>query len=82
MPWYRLYHIDPDSGHIKSAEEMFAADDVAATHDLQHRRYDHPIELWEEGRKVVYIEAATLLPPSPAPSLYSARGTRVAWRNQ
>lgn len=57
MPWYRLYHLDRHSGHIDSAEEIYAADDVAAVHDLQQRRSDHPLELWHGGRKVVHVDA-------------------------
>lgn len=59
MPWYRLYHLDRHNGHIDGAEEMYASDDVSAVSDLQHRRNDHPLELWLGGRKVVHLEAAT-----------------------
>lgn len=68
MPHYRLYHLDPDTGHIKTAEELFAADDVGALHDLQQRRFDHAVELWERGRKVAHIDAppeAAALSPGP-----------------
>jgi hypothetical protein len=58
MPYYRLYHLDQHTGHISKAEELFAADDVAAMHDLQHRNSPHPLELWERGRKVGYVDAA------------------------
>jgi hypothetical protein len=60
MPYYRLYrlyHLDPYTGHIANAEELFAADDVAAIHGLQQRGSDHPLELWERGRKVTRIDA-------------------------
>ncbi len=57
MPWYRLYHLNRHSGHIDGAEDLYAADDVAAAHDLQHRRSDHPLELWDGGRKVVHVDA-------------------------
>jgi hypothetical protein len=57
MPWYRLYHLNSQNGHVDRAEEIFAADDVAATYDLQQRKSDHPLELWEERRKVVYVDA-------------------------
>ena len=57
MPWYRLYHLNLTSGHIEGAEEVYAADDVAAVHDLQHRQEDHPLELWQGGRKVVRLDA-------------------------
>ena len=58
MPYYRLYHLDPRNGHINGAEEIHAADDVAAVHDAQQRREDHPLELWQQGRKVTRIDAA------------------------
>ena len=58
MPWYRLYHLDARSGHIDHAEELYAGDDVAAVHDLQQRDRDHPLELWQGGRKVVHLDAA------------------------
>ncbi|HKR25297.1 MAG TPA: hypothetical protein VJS15_08570 [Allosphingosinicella sp.] len=57
MPYYRLYHLDPYSGHITGAEEMFAADDVAAIHAIQQRQAEHPFELWQGGRKVVRLDA-------------------------
>ena len=57
MPYYRLYHLDRHTGHIERAEELFAADDVAAVHDLQQRQSDHPLELWQAGRKVVRLDA-------------------------
>ena len=57
MPYYRLYHLDPHTGHITRADELFAGDDVAAIHDLQQRQSDHPLELWERGRKVGRIDA-------------------------
>jgi hypothetical protein len=58
MPYYRLYHLGPHTGHIDRAEELFAADDVAAVHDLQQRRSPHPLELWLGGRKVVHLDGA------------------------
>jgi hypothetical protein len=60
MPSYQLYHMDPYTGHIERAEQLHAADDVAAVHGLQQREEDHPRELWRGGRKVVRIDA---LPP-------------------
>ena len=71
MPFYRLYHLDRHTGHIDRAEEIFAADDASAAHDLQQRQTDHPLELWREGRKVVRIdgrpEAAALVQISAGP---------------
>jgi hypothetical protein len=70
MPYYRLYHLDPHTGHINRAEELFAADDVAAVCALQQRRAAHPLELWERGRKVSRSdgapEGAATAPKQPA----------------
>jgi len=57
MPSYQLYHMDPYSGHILRAEELHAADDVAAVHGLQQREADHPRELWRSGRKIARFDA-------------------------
>jgi len=74
MPYYRLYHLDPHTGHIDRAEELFAADDVAAIHDLQQRNGTRPLELWQQGRKVVRLDAI----PEMAASVRSvARGERA-----
>ena len=66
MPWYRLYRLDPHTGHIDRAEDLFAANDVAAAHELQQRQSIQPLELWRGGRKVVRLdavpEAAALAP--------------------
>ena len=65
MPYYRLYHLDPFTGHIRTAEELFAADDVGAMYEVQQRRSDHPLELWERGRKVGRTD------PAPEAAAYS-----------
>lgn len=62
MPHYRLYHLDPHTGHINKAEDVFAADDVAAIHDLQLQQCDHPRELWQQKRKVARLDATPLTP--------------------
>jgi hypothetical protein len=62
MPHYRLYHLDPHSGHIRSAEELFAADDETALQDLRQRHRAHPLELWQGARKVAHVDA----PPEAA----------------
>jgi hypothetical protein len=59
VPHYRLYHLDRHNGHIVHAEEVFGANDVAAVHELQQRQYDHPLELWEQGRKVTRLDASS-----------------------
>jgi hypothetical protein len=56
MPEYRLYRLDPDTGHVIGADEMHAPDDVSAVYEAQHRGYDIPVELWQGGRKVSQIE--------------------------
>ena len=63
MPWYRLYHLDPHTGHIDRAEDVFAADDVAAIHDVEQRRAEYPLELWLDSRKVVHVDAEALTGP-------------------
>lgn len=52
MPNYLLYYMNPISGHIDRRETLHAGDDVAAVHLLQRRRFDVPVELWRDGRKV------------------------------
>ena len=64
MPHYRLYRLDPYSGHITSSERMHEADDVAAVHAIQLRRFAMPVELWTGGRKVTRLDA----PPPERPS--------------
>jgi hypothetical protein len=69
MPDYKLYHLDPHSGHITKAEERVAADDDAALVDARERRSDHPLELWCGRRKVgrvdVIPEGAAFVPDDP-----------------
>ena len=57
MPTYRLYSLCPDTGHITSAQDMHAADDVAAIYEVQQRSYDVPVELWQGARKVTRVDA-------------------------
>ena len=57
MPRYRLYKLDPDSGHIDGAEEIHASDDVGAVHYAQLRGFSVPVEIWQGGRKVSRIDA-------------------------
>jgi hypothetical protein len=54
VPYYRLYFIDPRSGHIARFTEIHAPDDAAATElasEIEHR----PLELWNGGRYVARI---------------------------
>ena len=57
MPHYRVYHLDPHSGHINHAEDLDAADDVAALADARQRQCDYPLELWQGARKVSRVDA-------------------------
>jgi len=57
MPWYRLYKLNPLNGHIDSAEETHASDDVAIIHQVQLRGYGVAIEIWQGARKVARIDA-------------------------
>jgi hypothetical protein len=61
MPHYLLYFMNPVSGHIDRREALHAGDDVAAVHLLQGRRFDVPVELWRDGRKISRQDG----PPSP-----------------
>ena len=58
MPGYRLYRMNPESGHIDGVEEFHSGDDVEAILLVQHRRHDVPVELWRGSRKVVRLDAA------------------------
>lgn len=58
MPRYQLYQMDPVTGHIQDIESFHAGDTVGAVHEVQHRRFDVPVELWHEGRKVIRIDHA------------------------
>ena len=57
MPGYRLFLMNPASGHIDQAREFFADDDVAAVATAQRSQVDAPMELWLEGRKIKRWEA-------------------------
>lgn len=58
MPYYRLYHLNPASGHIDLAEEFDAVDDVQAVAIAKERERRTPVELWQENRKVLRLEGA------------------------
>jgi hypothetical protein len=59
MPNYRLYHLNPSSGHIDRVEEIDAADDVQAVAIAWERERETPVELWQEGRKVLRLARPT-----------------------
>ena len=56
MSVYRLYSLNPHSGHIDWAEEIDAADDVEAVAIVRDRPRQVGVELWQEGRKVLRLE--------------------------
>ena len=70
MPDYRLYSMDPHSGHIDGVEEFHSGDDVEAILLVQNRARAAPAELWYGGRKVLHLDAvpeAAALTGSRAP---------------
>ena len=65
MPYYRLYRLNRSSGHIDRADEFEAADDVNAVAIARERERDTAVELWQEGRKVLRLEAPADTAPRP-----------------
>ena len=57
MPDYRLYRMNPHSGHIEGVEEFHSGDDIEAILLVQNRRRDTPAELWCGARKVLHFDA-------------------------
>ena len=57
---YRLYLMNPVSGHIEGVEEFEAPDDGQAFNQSFAFRGERPIELWCESRKVGRVEARDL----------------------
>jgi hypothetical protein len=57
MPDYRLYRLNPHSGHIDGVEEFHSGDDVEAILLVQNRPRTVPVELWCGGRKVTHLDA-------------------------
>ncbi|HYD13023.1 MAG TPA: hypothetical protein VEC11_09260 [Allosphingosinicella sp.] len=58
MPDYRLYRMNPHSGHIDGVEEFHSGDDVEAILLVQNRPRTVTVELWCGGRKVTRLDAA------------------------
>jgi hypothetical protein len=58
MPGYRLYRMNPLSGHIDGVEEFHSGDDVEAILLVQNRTRDVAVELWSGSRKVVRLDAS------------------------
>jgi hypothetical protein len=56
MPDYRLYLLDPQTGHIEGVEPFHTTDDVEAIRLVQDRRDTIPTELWCGGRKVARFD--------------------------
>ena len=71
MPDYRLYRLNPFSGHIDGVENMSASDDIEAICLVQNLERTVPVELWRGGVKVVRIDAPPEIVP-PAPNLAAA----------
>jgi hypothetical protein len=57
VAYYRLYFMDPRSGHIAAFESIEAAHDAAALVAAERHRGWQPLELWCRGRKVQRFEA-------------------------
>lgn len=72
MPNYRLYRLHPFTGHFIGVEEIYAADDVSAIHQIQQRAYCNTVELWHAGRKITRIDAL------PEGAAYPAQGAGEA----
>lgn len=76
MPDYRLYRMNPHSGHIDGVEEFHSGDDVEAILLVQSRQCDAPVELWCGGRKVMRLdalpEAAAAVAPAAMPEQQTA----------
>lgn len=55
---YRLYFMDPRTGHIIRFDEYEAPDDQAALTQAREQEGANPLEVWSGHRKVGRIEAA------------------------
>ena len=64
MGYYRLYFMDPRSGHISAFESIEAESDEAALAAAEKHRGGHALELWCQGRKVQRFEPVAAPPPS------------------
>jgi len=56
MAHYRLYFMNPLSGHIDRAVDLDARDDSDAARQCVMRTAKRPLELWCAGRKVRRFE--------------------------
>ena len=58
--YYRLYFMDPRSGHILAFESIEAEDDAGAIALAEGHVGWQPLELWCQGRKVQRFEALSV----------------------
>ena len=65
MAYYRLYFMNPRSGHIDRFESIEAEGDAAAVAAADAHQGRQPMELWCGGRKVARFEAVIPSPPPP-----------------
>ena len=65
MASYRLYFMDPRSGHIERVEPFEANGDEDAIARAESHRSAAPLELWSEDRKVHRLERSPQLAPGP-----------------
>ena len=57
MPDYRLYLLNPHSGHIDGVEEFHSSDHVEAICMIGQKQRPVPTELWCGRVKVAHFEA-------------------------
>ena len=68
MAYYRLYFMDPRSGHISAFESIDAEGDEAALAAAERHVGGRALELWCQGRKVRRFEPVSATPPSASPA--------------
>lgn len=56
MTCYRLYYLDPFSGHIDRLEEIEAADEAEAIALASALPREVAVELWHESHKLLRLE--------------------------
>lgn len=54
MQNYRFYYLDPH-GHIARAEDIETSDDRFALDAAKGRCKEHPVEIWQEARRVACL---------------------------
>jgi hypothetical protein len=57
LAYYRLYFMQPRTGHIVRFQEFEAANDEAAVECAEAQQVSDPMELWSGPRKVARFEA-------------------------